>query len=72
LPGRRRGGWLVRRSSLGILDLLEHLAHARPHQVARLGLGVAVPAAVAGDLARIDLVVHAAIVGRRLVAVKAG
>jgi hypothetical protein len=70
---RRRGlGRLLCRTSLGILDLLEHLAHARPHQVARLGLGAAVPAAVAGDLARIDLVVHAAILGRGSVAVKAG
>ena len=41
---------------LGVLDLLEDLAHARAQQLARHGVGVVITPPGTGGLARIDVV----------------
>lgn len=62
--GAGSGAIGVGRLALGILDLLEHLAHARLHQGAVGGGGLAVASAEALGLPRIELIVavHDAIV----------
>ena len=51
----------------GVADLLVHLAHSGPHQLATLCLGLVVPSPDAGGLARIELlvIVHAPMLARR-------
>jgi hypothetical protein len=67
-------GQLVSVAHPAIQDLLEHLPHPRPHQGAPLRLRLAVPAAVARSLSRVELrleivvervVVHGDIVAAR-------
>ena len=73
--------WHLRRLRLGILDLLEDLAHSRPHQLARLCIGLVIAPANARSLPRaeildavrffaaIEVARHDGIVGRRGVGV---
>jgi len=72
---------LLRGLCLGVLDLLEHLAHAGPHQIAGCGIGIAIPAAGTRRLSAIEIgrlvvtglirVRHGPIVGPRAAAVNA-
>jgi len=48
---------LIRVACLTVEDLLEHLAHARPHQGVLVGVGVMIATPDPGQLARIELVV---------------
>jgi hypothetical protein len=58
---------------LSVEDLLEHLAHARPHQVPLLGRGVPIATPVPRHLLRVEVltialrfvVLHGVIVERR-------
>jgi hypothetical protein len=58
----RSFGVAIGESPLGVLDLLEHLAHARLHQGPTLRREVAVPSTRSGGFAGIEIVVHGVIV----------
>ena len=62
---RRRFGGSSGGLGLGVLDLLEDLAHAGSHQVARLRGRVPVAATCAGGLLGVELLVHAEHIERR-------
>lgn len=52
-------GWVLRGARLLVQDLFEHLAHARPHQIARRGRGVTVAPPGARRLARVEILLPA-------------
>jgi len=63
LPLPFRVPWFAGRPGLRILDLLEHLAHAGPHEVSRGRLRILIPTPVARRLACVELVLATTVPG---------
>jgi hypothetical protein len=55
-------GRLLGRFRLGVEDLLEDLAHAGPHELPSLGLGLAIATSRPLELAGVEIVAHRRIV----------